>query len=195
MIYLARHGQTAFNAEGRYQGAADSPLTTIGLGQAHRVGALLRTLTLECNTVILWSSPLGRALQTAAIVHSELQRQTNVVSDARLREVSFGSWNGLTAIDIEYLYPGACDGCNAFDWYFRSPDGESADEVERRLTSWLGDVASEGKCHIVISHALTGRLLRGLYTGMPRSEALMLEVPQSAVFRLNAGRIERFDAP
>ena len=193
MIYLVRHGQTVFNAEGRYQGASDSPLTSRGEDQASCVGAVLRTLIAERATVTVWSSPLGRALQTAAIVRRELHLNTKLVIDARLREVSLGSWDGLTMVDIENLYPGACDGTTAYDWYFRSPDGESESEVEDRLTSWLTEVASLTGCHVVVSHGLVGRLLRGLYASLPRSEALMLDIPQDAVFRLNAGTIERMN--
>ncbi len=119
---------------------------------------------------------------------------TKVVVDARLREVSLGSWDGLTTVDIEQLYPGVCDGATAFDWYFRSPDGESADEAEERLASWLADGALQEGCHIVVSHGLTGRLLRGLYAGLPRSEALMLDIPQGSVFRLHAGSVEQFNS-
>jgi probable phosphoglycerate mutase len=193
MIYLVRHGQTFFNAEGRYQGACDSPLTARGEDQARRFGAVLRTLLSERATVTVWSSPLPRALQTAAILQRELHFNTKLVIDGRLSEVSLGSWDGLTMIDIENLYPGACDGTTAFDWYFRSPDGESANEVEERLTSWLTEVASLTGCHVVVSHGLVGRLLRGLYASLPRSEALMLEVPQDSIFRLNAGRVDRID--
>ena len=194
MIYLARHGQTVFNAEGRYQGASDSPLTSTGVEQAHRVGAVLKTLVGECAALTLWSSPLGRALQPATIVRMELESNANIVIDARLREVSLGSWDGLTAVDIQQLYPGVCDGATAFDWYFRSLDGEGANEVEQRLCSWLSDAASQRGCHVVISHGLVGRLLRGLYAGLPRSEALTLDIPQDSVFRLNEGTVERFDS-
>ncbi len=191
MIYLVRHGETLFNAEGRYQGASDSPLTSRGKDQAQRIAAVLATELGERPTVTLWSSPLGRALETAAIVQRQLHPNTKLVIDARLTEVSLGSWDGLTAVDIEHLYPGACEGTTAFDWYFRSPDGESAEQVEERLTSWLRKIASLSDDHVVISHGLTGRFLRGLYASLPRCEALTLDIPQDSVFRLHAGSIER----
>ena len=141
----------------------------------------------------VWSSPLGRALQTAAILHRELHLSTNLVIDPRLRGVSLGSWDGLTVVDIENLYPGVCDGTTAYNWYFRSPDGESANEVEERLASWLTEVASVSGSHVVVSHGLVGRLLRGLYANLARSEALMLDISQDSVFRLNAGTVDRID--
>ncbi len=119
----------------------------------------------------------------------------HVVIDGRLSEVSLGSWDGLTAIDIEHLYPGVCDGATAFDGYFRAPAGESADRVEQRLASWLTDAASQPGCHIVISHGLVGRLLRGLYASLPRAEALTLDVSQDFISRLHAGKVERIDLP
>ena len=59
------------------------------------------------------------------IVQEELHLKTTIVTDGRLREVSLGSWDGLTLLDIEHLYPGVCDGTTAFDWFFRSPDGSA----------------------------------------------------------------------
>ncbi|MGH6997837.1 MAG: phosphoglycerate mutase family protein, partial [Phenylobacterium sp.] len=61
MIYLVRHGQTHFNAEGRMQGHLDSPLTALGRAQASAIGRLLRDLIGKADGWRLVSSPLGRA--------------------------------------------------------------------------------------------------------------------------------------
>ncbi|MBS0410216.1 MAG: histidine phosphatase family protein, partial [Proteobacteria bacterium] len=66
MIYLIRHGQTEFNRERRYQGRCDSPLTEVGRRQAHAVGVRLSELGVTDFRLV--SSPLGRTLETAAIV-------------------------------------------------------------------------------------------------------------------------------
>lgn len=195
MIYLARHGQTAFNAEGRFQGCANSPLTPLGVAQAGRIGELLRTLTMPCTPVTLWSSPLGRAAQTAAIVQQHLPGAPAIRYDQRLQEVGLGRWEGLTHAEIETLHPGLRDGAGYFDWFFLSPDGESVLSVEARMRSWLADAASRPGCHIAISHGLAGRLLRGVYTGLDRDAALELDIPQDAVFQLKSGTIERITAP
>ncbi len=194
MIYLARHGQTVFNAEGRFQGCADSPLTALGVAQAGRIGELLAMLVQGAPAVTLWSSPLGRARQTAEIVRERLALTAPVRFEERLREVSLGCWEGLTDVDIECLHPGLRDGSGYYDWFFLSPDGESAVAVEDRMRSWLLEVESQPGCHIAISHGLAGRLLRGVYSGLARGSALELDIPQDAVFRLDKGSCERMDA-
>jgi broad specificity phosphatase PhoE len=189
MIILARHGRTAFNDEGRYQGSRDSPLTALGLEQAHRLASIIGTLA--SGEVTLWSSPLGRALYTAQIIKDVAGFDQEIVLDERLREVCLGSWDGLTDDEIESVSPGACDGASRFDWFFRAPDGESYELAEARLTSWLVDVGKQPGCHVAVSHGLSGRILRGVYAGMPRHETLNLDVPQDAVFRLQDGNCER----
>lgn len=191
-IWLVRHGQTAFNAEGRYQGRLDSPLTQLGLEQASRIGHLIGSETKFEGGRTLWASPLGRARHTADIIQQVAGIAAPIQIDERLAEVSLGSWDGLTDEDIAQVSPGACDGASRSDWFFRSPDGEAYGEVVERLSSWLTDVRCQGGCHIVVSHGLTGRILRGIYASLPKSEALKLDVPQDAAFRLQGSTVQQF---
>lgn len=84
------------------------------------------------------------------------------------------SWDGLTHIDIEAQWPGLLDGSTPFDWYFRSPDGESYEAVVERATDWLSEL--QGNV-IAISHGLVGRIIRGTYLGLSKDDALGLPVP------------------
>jgi probable phosphoglycerate mutase len=183
-IYLIRHGETAWNAAGRFQGKLDSPLTHTGVKQARACGESLAALGIQFDT--LTASPLGRTRQTASIVAS-CGRFPDAQYDDRLAEVSVGSWDGLTHIDIDTQWPGRLDGSTPFDWFFRSPDGESYDAAFERVTEWLGDTRDRV---VAVSHGLTGRILRGAYLGLPKSEALCLPVPQDVIWRLAKGRIE-----
>lgn len=186
-LYLVRHGQTEFNLARRYQGALDSPLTALGVQQAGRMGELLATLVPPGTPLV--SSPLGRARHTAELIAATagLARPT---LDPRLAEVSLGVWDGLTDEDIDFAFPGARDGTSRWDWYFAAPDGESYDAMAARLGEWLAE--AKGPL-VAVSHGVAGRVIRGLYAGLDRDEALKLDVPQDAVFRLAEGRIERID--
>jgi broad specificity phosphatase PhoE len=186
-IFLVRHGQTEWNLAGRYQGALDSPLTEQGTRQAHRIGkALARHAEgLEAAHV----SPLGRTRQTYRILASYLG-QLPVHHDDRLREVSTGSWDGLMLEDREAGWPSLLESSTRFDWYFRSPDGESYQAALDRVQGWLADV--EGTA-VAVSHGLLGRLIRGAYLGLPRAEALSLPVDQDAIWVLADGRVSRMD--
>lgn len=99
-------------------------------------------------------------------------------------EVTVGSWDGLTKFEIDSEFPGMLDGSDAFDWYFRSPDGEGFDAACMRAKSWLADVR---KPTIVVSHRLFGRLIRGVYAELSRQEMLQLPVPQDGFFSLHDG--------
>ncbi len=113
-----------------------------------------------------------------------------IETDARLSEIDVGDWAGLTEEDIEAASPGALDGAGRDDWIFRSPGGESYEDVAGRVGAWLADAASHERL-IVVAHGFTGRLLRSLYLGLPREIGLALEDPQDAIFRLSGGASER----
>lgn len=185
MIYLLRHGQTEFNAAGRYQGRLDSPLTPRGLAQAQQMGAALAALV-EPAGVVIMASPLGRALRTAQIVGASLGR--SVTTDPRLIEVGLGEWEGRTAAEIDTGWPGQRDAFPRNEWVFHAPGGESYDSVATRIGDVLTGIAADPeRVRVIVTHAFTGRVLRGLFAGLPRHRAVRLEIPQDAVLRLDAG--------
>lgn len=131
-------------------------------------------------------SPLGRARQTAAIVMAEVPGGS-VTLEPRLREVSIGSWDGLTDFDIDAQYPGARDGATRFDWYFRSPNGETYENAASRARDWLDSV--EGAI-VAVSHGLFSRFVRGAYLGLGRAKALSLPAQHGVIWRLKDGTVE-----
>jgi probable phosphoglycerate mutase len=187
-IYLLRHGETEWNAIRRFQGALDSPLTPRGVGQAELCGRALAATVGKVDAFA--ASPLGRARQTAEIVHA-LGRYPPIDWDDRLAEVSLGCWDGLTDADIDAGWPGLRDGATRHDWYFRAPDGESHASAEARLRDWLAGLHGTV---VAVTHGLVGRILRGLYLDLPKDEALRLPVPQDVIWRLAGGRIEAIAA-
>lgn len=183
-IYLIRHGETEWNAQGRFQGKLDSALTDTGVQQAAAIGRCLAGLDLSVDAFV--SSPLGRTRQTAAIIAGSAQLPAAQCDD-RLGEVSLGSWDGLTHIDIDAQWPGLLDGSTPFDWFFRSPDGETYDSAFRRAECWLEE--RQGVT-VAVSHGLIGRIIRGAYSGLSETDALSLPVPQDVIWRLSNGWIE-----
>jgi broad specificity phosphatase PhoE len=189
MIYLLRHGETSWNTAGRFQGHKDSALTRRGIEQADRMAVrLAEELTRTNGKFEARVSPLGRARETADRI-AQLTA-LNFSDDLRLIEVTLGSWDGMTLYEIDTEYPGALTGSDAFDWYFRSPDGETFDDACKRVESWLSEVSSPT---VAVSHGLTSRLLRGIYLGLSRREMLELPVPQNGFYRLCDRRSEFID--
>ena len=166
-ILLVRHGETEWNRSRRYQGWSDSPLTARGIAQAEAIGHRLCTLS------------------EAAV--AECLGGSQIRFDDRLKEISLGSWDGLHRNEIAALAPGIFDH-DYFEWYFRTPDGESYDAFAARIGGWLAETRHEPL--IVVAHGIVTRVLRGLYAGLPRAEALSLPVPQDRIFRLAGGAIE-----
>ena len=184
VIYLLRHGETEWNSAGRFQGKLDSPLTSRGVAQAEACGRRLTQVADYVNAI--YASPLGRVRQTVALLRS-VGTYPDVLWDNRLEEVSVGAWDGLTHVDIDACWPGMLDGSTPFDWFFRSPDGESFDAASERVSAWLAELTG---IVVAVSHGLVGRLIRGRYLGIDKDETLRLPVPQDVIWRMANGRIE-----
>jgi broad specificity phosphatase PhoE len=199
LIYLVRHGQTVFNAERRFQGGVDSPLTPLGEAQARSVGRMLGNLTAGEKDWTLVSSPLGRARQTAAIIHAEMSHPGTVEFDERLREISLGEWDGLTLPEIEKRRGQAVRPIvdqkhrNFTKWWFEAPGGETFDSFFGRAQHWLIEAQARGEKLVVISHGGLGRMIRGAYLKLTQEQMFDLEVPQDAIFQLSGGTIGRID--
>lgn len=189
MIYLVRHGQTAFNRERRLQGHVDSDLTELGLAQADAVGRRLKGLVSGEAGWRIVASPLGRAFRTAGIIAGHLD--LGVEMEPRLTEISFGEWDGRLRSELEPVFP---DAFAPTGWTFRTPTGEPYRSVVARMTDWLKSLPPEPDRRVIaVSHGVAGRVLRGVYAGLNREETVTQEVPQDAVFRLAGGQVERID--
>lgn len=187
-ILLVRHGQTQWNVAARCQGQMDSDLTETGRTQADQVGGILKRLMADIpdwrDVVRLVSSPLGRTQETTRIINRHLDLP--VTLDARLAEVSFGDWEGMTRAEIEAANPWLADH-GPHGWQFHAPNGERYEGVRERL---LGFVAEVDRPTIAISHGMSGRILRAHYAGLDQDAASRLAVPQDRVYRLTRAGVE-----
>jgi len=193
--FIARHGETVFNAAARMQGdVAHTPLTRAGFAQADEMGAALRVHLGPRPPLTLWSSPAGRALQTLAVIaeHLELDwHETRV--DARLEEIGIGEWSGRLYREVAAEHEGLID---RETWLFTrpAPGGEWYDSVAARLRAWADEQADEEGDRLVVMHGMSSRVLRGLLTEMaerPECAAPVADgLPQGSVVEISEG-IER----
>src|ERR1700694_448973 len=123
-IFLVRHGETEWNRSRRYQGWSDSPLTARGLAQAEAIGRHLCSHPDAAGATII-ASPIAGAPRPADIPRHCLGRREPLRFDDRLRELSFGAWDGFTRAEIAALRPAAFDDERRHEWYFATPDGET----------------------------------------------------------------------
>lgn len=196
-MLLVRHGQSEWNAARRWQGRSDSPLTSLGRRQVDRCVDVLRRHADGFGA--LWSSPLGRTVETAAIV-SEALELAPVRLDDRLQEADAGDWTGLHIDEIERRYPSWLD-------TGRRPDSfEPADTVVERTVAALADIADvavgTSAPVLVITHSGVIRRLVAALGGaderVPNLGGVWVDVDRSPIGdlgRLGAvGVVEAFDA-
>ena len=189
MIDLLRHSETEFNKLGKYQGLLDSPLTPLGRAQVSQNSVLLKHQLTDTQNIKIYSSPLGRAMESAKILYQYLNYPfDDVIIDQRLQEVDLGDWSGHSFSELKQDYPQTLATANQFQWYFHSPTGERYDHVMTRCRNWLKDIDSE-KCTIVVSHGLLGRILRGAYANLEETNTLEQDVPQKGFYRLKNQKI------
>ncbi|HHG3104386.1 TPA: histidine phosphatase family protein [Vibrio parahaemolyticus] len=186
-IFVLRHGETEFNADKKLQGHCNSSLTSKGSDQARGVGTTLKQYV-ENRPFRVYSSTLGRALQTSQIVCEELNYSyENLNKEPRLKEFSLGEWEQRTIPSLEQEIPNLLA---QNDWYLQAPNCETYESVRERLSSWLSDVAHDEDI-VVVSHGLTGIVLRGLLLGMDYTQVWQQDLPQDAFFIIEDGLITR----
>jgi broad specificity phosphatase PhoE len=152
-VWLARHGETAYNAERRFQGQGPVPLSARGREQA----AELAEAAAGHGYASLWSSPLARARETADIVARRIG--LTPVEDARLMETDTGDWTDLSFAAVEASDPVGFAGFLAGALDFSFPGGESFAAQQVRVTAALADIRAAGPLPaLVVCHRNSIRL-------------------------------------
>jgi broad specificity phosphatase PhoE len=160
VILLARHGRTADNAEGRILGRRDPPLDRAGRQEA----AALAAAVAGAGLAALWTSPLRRARETAAVVGEATGLEPVVLDD--LVESRRGAWEGRPFAELLAEEPDAFAAFERGDPDFAFPDGESLCEQAERTRAALDAIARGRRPALAIAHAGTIRAALAL-TGRP----------------------------
>jgi len=147
-VYLVRHGETDWNAKGKYLGLTDIPLNNNGECQAKALSLFLSKERIDA----IYSSALTRTIQTARIVAEPHGLKVSKIPE--LNEVDFGEWDGLTYFEIKDKYSNLAD-----DWLNKTseiqiPGGESWENFKTRVLSGLREILNENenKNILVVSH-------------------------------------------
>ena len=191
-LYFARHGQTQANAEHRFSGVKDTPLTDLGRRQARDVGAILLRELGARPAIDFVSSPLARAKTTMEIARAVLDLPpTGYRTDPRLQEIDLGIWDQLTDTEAQALDAELFARRNADKWHVRVPEGENYADVARRVESFVHHLEADA---FAVSHGAATRILRGLFTGLAWQQMSELDEPQGVVFRARGGKVVQLDA-
>lgn len=151
-FYLLRHGETDFNAKGLLQGWIDEPLNSAGMAVARATRDGLKRAGIQFDLV--YSSTLKRAIETATIICGE---RVPLTLDPRLRELSFGAYEGLYYPNLSCPIP--------------CPGGESLKDLESRVQSFFEDFfqnkISKDETVLISTHGMTIRAIMKIFGVYP----------------------------
>jgi len=150
-VYLTRHGETEWNTEKRMQGWLDSDLTENGIKAAKALGERLKDISFST----IYASPSGRTLQTAKLI-TESNKQKEIKTDERLREIHLGNWQGKTQEEIKKMEREHFEAYFHFPHLYNRNDGETFADVQKRAISFWNELIEKHHSGnvLVVSHGM-----------------------------------------
>ena len=193
-IYFIRHGETAWNAAGRFQGSKDIPLNDLGRVQATHAGDVLGDLVARngqaLDDLAFVASPLMRARVTMELVRTELGLPPEGFAlDDRLREIAYGEWEGSTLPEMRASHPDLFAERERDKWHLSPPGGESYVSVTQRMREWYDSLPGNT---VAVSHGGTTRaLMVAIGVALPE-KAADLFIEQGAVYVFRDGTLAKY---
>ena len=172
-LYIARHGQTTWNAQNKVCGSTDVELTEKGIEQANALAQVVATRDIE----LILTSPLKRAVETGRIVAEHCRIPMKI--EERLIEQNYGIYEGVDRKNVDFLK-------NKRNFAYRYPGGESMMQVACRIYGLLDDIKEEdeGKNVLIISHGGVCRIINTYFRDMTNEEFFH--------YTLENGQLEEF---
>jgi len=194
VLYYVRHGETDFNRQGRLQGRRDTVLNAHGRQQAAECGVLLRDLFARDHRrpqdFKYVASPLKRARETMEIVRATLGLQPHDYEvDARLIEIAYGEWEGLTLQEIETQNASVLSARERDKWDFAPPGGESYRELADRIGKWYGSLTADS---VVAAHGGGVRALMAILNIVSEEQATRAQIEQGVIYVFADCKMSRY---
>jgi len=184
-LVFIRHGETAWNAVGRLQGQQEIDINARGRAQAERCGRILTRMPGATNLPFI-ASPMKRTIETMRLVRAAAGLDPDAFSvDERLKEISFGRWEGLTWREVKRDDPRGALRREADKWGCVPPEGESYAMLCERVATWLAELAGPS---VVVAHGGVARALMVLIGSEDPLRAAKVEVRQGSVLLFEQGR-------
>lgn len=182
-LFLVRHGETDWNREGRLQGGKDIPLNALGRMQAEEAARRLKALTPDYASVDYLCSPMERARETMTILRRELDLPPEEFRiDDRLRELTFGDWEGFTWREIRKSANASererAQARERDKWGFVPPGGESYRMLAERIRPVLEGLAPDT---VMVSHGGVARAVLALIGAVGTADAARVEIWQGKI--------------
>lgn len=186
-LFLVRHGETDWNREGRLQGGQDIPLNAVGREQAVEAAGRLRDLVRGYDGLDFIASPMQRARETMEILRHQLGLPVaGYRTDERLRELTFGEWEGFTWREVRKAERELALARERDKWSFVPPGGESYRMLAERIRPVLNGLARET---VMVSHGGVARAVLALVGAVAPGEAAMVDIWQGKILMIADGRV------
>lgn len=187
-LILIRHGETDWNREGRLQGGQDIPLNDLGRSQAAEAAERLRTLAPGFAALDYIGSPMQRARETMDILRRTLDLAPGAYRlDDRLKELTFGSWEGYTWRDIRKAEREQAQLRERDKWSFVPPGGESYAMLAERIRPVLEELTGET---VLVSHGGVARAVLALVGAVSPQKASLVEIWQGKILVVTGNRAD-----
>ncbi|HEX9617128.1 MAG TPA: histidine phosphatase family protein [Anaerolineales bacterium] len=182
-LILIRHGETDWNAEGRWQGHADVPLNSRGHAQAEEIARSLAGEKIDA----IYVSDLRRTEQTAEPLARAQGLEVRV--DQRLREIDQGEWQGLVISEIQSRYADEFRQRRENPLEVAPPGGETALQVRERVLAAVQDILSAhpGQTVAIVSHGFALAVIRAYFQGVPIGKVWELVPKNGEIVELEIG--------
>ena len=181
-IYFVRHGETDWNAAGRLQGQRDIPLNAVGERQAADIAGVLKGLTADVAALDYVASPLARACRTMEIARAAMGLAAKDYRvDARVKEMSFGIWEGHTLKEVRERWPADFAAREKAKWPYAPQAGESYADLAERACEAVGALRRDT---VMVAHGGVARVLLTICADVAPQEALRWPVWQGRVLVL-----------
>jgi broad specificity phosphatase PhoE len=193
-IYYIRHGETEWNAAGRFQGSRDIPLNDLGRTQAVRSGGILADLLVrdgrDPSSLAFVASPLGRARLTMELMRGAMKLPPeDYAVDDRLREIGYGQWEGLTLPEMALHDAATFASRNEDKWGVAAPSGESYASVTLRVREWFDSLLTD---MVAVAHGGTMRALMVALGIASPLEAAETPIGQGVVYVFHDGGLTNY---
>lgn len=185
IVYVIRHGQTDWNAEGRLQGQRDIPINATGRIQATRNGETLGDLIGRAEGFDFVASPLGRTRETMERLRTAMGLDPLAYrTDERLKELSFGDWEGYTTAEIKKTEPLRLRERSKNKWSFIPPgaEAESYEILSWRVGAWLSSVKEPT---VAVAHGGVLRSLFRIVGKVEEEEASTMPIHQDRIVQID----------
>ncbi len=189
-LIIIRHGETNWNRIGRLQGQRDTPLNDTGREQARRngtaLGRYLSSVDMTPEDFTWFSSPLSRTRETLDLVLENLPaKDIPYRFDDRLKEFTFGDWEGQVLSDLKRTVPDAYRARRADKWHFQPPNGESYQMLRDRVSPWLDETSGN---LIAVTHGGVIRVLWHLLEQRAKEQVTEEVVRQDRIYVFRNGQ-------